>query len=248
MIFLFIFPIIVYIYYFFDSFLLFIFLPIINIHLSFIPHNFLSKQINIINNNYITIPTQQYTQNNYILPSFEVSYSMIDISQIITYYIILFIILYLLPFFIIYIYSIIKTSLFKHEIKKYMFYFIFFFILFFFLLFFYNNYIIYHIFNYFYDNYQEVNFIIFDINFNLQNYFKLYLFIFIFSYIWIIIIIINNLIFYNNKLIIIFSFFFFFFISPFNIYIYLYQILYCIITYFCLFLFYIYKIKINKYY
>jgi len=164
-------PLLLLYFIYFDYFLLFIFIPIAKINLSFIPYKFI-KSATIYNtpniNNTKYIDTEFFFPSNsiqnYILPSLQISYSIQDFNYILVYYIIIVSSMILLPFMIIQIFMHLKPSFYEHEIKKFSFLFISLFFYFFIFLFIYNNYIIYFIFNSFYNNYQEINFIIFDIN------------------------------------------------------------------------------------
>lgn len=239
-------PILILYYVYFDYFLIFIFIPIAKINLSFMPYKFMKDSIinNSENNNSLSAEFffPYNTIQNYILPSLQISYSIQDFNYILMYYIIIVSSMILLPFMIIQIFIYLKPSFYKHEIKKFSLFFIFFFFYFFIFLFLYNNYIVYFIFNSFYNNYQEINFIIFDINLNLQNYLSVYLYIFTISYIWIVLIVVIYFIFNNNIYIILCSAIALLFICPLNLYIHIYFIIYCIITYTILYLYTIYNL------
>ena len=241
-------PLIILYYLYFDYFLLFIFIPIAKINLSFIPYKFIKDSIvdNSDTTIYNNINTEFFfpsnTIQNYILPSLQISYSIQDFNYILIYYIIIVSTMILLPFLVIQIFMYLKPSFYKHEIKNFSLFFIFLFFYFFVFLFLYNNYIVYFIFNSFYNNYQEINFIIFDINLNLQNYLNVYLYIFIISYLWIMLIIIIYFIFNNNIYIILCTAIVLLFVCPLNIYIHIYFTIYCITTYITFYLYTIYNI------
>lgn len=246
-------PLLLLYFIYFDYFLLFIFIPIAKINLSFIPYKFI-KNATIFNstnvNNTKYIDTEFFFPSNsiqnYILPSLQISYSIQDFNYILMYYIIIVSSMILLPFMIIQIFMHLKPSFYEHEIKKFSFFFIALFFYFFIFLFIYNNYIIYFIFNSFYNNYQEINFIIFDINLNLQNYLSVYIYIFTISYLWVILIITNYFVFNNNIYIALLFATILMFICPLNIYIHIYLTIYCIITYLVLYACTVYSTINNK--
>lgn len=246
-------PILILYYIYFDYFLIFIFIPIAKINLSFMPYKYMKDYIiNNLENNKNLSTEFVFPYNaiqNYILPSLQISYSIQDFNYILMYYIMIVSAMILLPFIIVQIFIYLKPSFYKHEIKKLSLFFIFFFFYFFIFLFFYNNYIVYFIFNSFYNNYQEINFIVFDINLNLQNYLSVYLYIFTISYLWIVLIVIIYYMFNNNIYIVLFSAITLLLICPLNLYIHIYFIIYCIITYTTLYLYTIYNminIMLNK--
>ena len=152
-------PLLLIYFIYFDYFLLFIFIPIAKINLSFIPYKFV-KSTTVLNS-YFKNNTEFFFPSssiqNYILPSLQISYSIQDFNYILIYYIIIVSSIILLPFMAIQIFMHMKPSFYKHEIKKFSLLFTGIFIYFFIFLFVYNNYIIYFIFDSFYNNYQEIN-------------------------------------------------------------------------------------------
>ena len=124
-------PLLLLYFIYFDYFLLFIFIPIAKINLSFIPYKFIKNAIilntpNINNTKYLNteffFPSNSI--QNYILPSLQISYSIQDFNYILMYYIIIISSMILLPFVIIQIFMYMKPSFYEHEIKKISFFFI----------------------------------------------------------------------------------------------------------------------------
>ncbi len=210
---------------YFENIIYYILLPISKQNTFF---NIENKNIYFNNNNYYFIDQSYNNKFNY--PIFEINLTMFNITYIITYYLIIYLLIYILPFIILQIYIFIFSCLYKHEkinIYKYTV----FFIIIFFLLIVYNNYInIYYIINFFLNYYQELNFYVFDLNFNFYEYIWIYTFFIFISYIWIYMLIINKLIFSNNKYIIYITTIIIMLYTPIDIYLYIYEIIFFFCT------------------
>ena len=107
-------PLLLFYFIYFNYFLLFIFIPITKINLSFTPYKYIKNIINISNTEFI-FPIN--TTKNYILPSLQISYSIQDYNYILMYYIIIISFIILMPFIIIQIIMYFKSSFYKHEMS-----------------------------------------------------------------------------------------------------------------------------------